>query len=799
MDHANQHSSSQSKEPTNNPVPFTLEDLERKLASSSINSETLTVDPTQLLSISLINREYKENNGNGQITDNGDSNSNCTSTSNSNSNSNSSEKLGNDKPDCTDSQSDELPPANYDDNDTDDLSVSKFFAPPVPTATTTATEPDLDIDTIDLQDFDIEPLPISLPRQDSLSCSCCSSSNNQRDRPNSLLDPAEYQHIFDEEYLADFVQDILGTEGAVDQTGELGVDLIQAFAHLDIVTDYDPQPQPQPESQPEPQSHPQPQDIPFQGLGNAIYCLPCTPGAEDFPFDFGDSIDIDPAALEKLRQVADLDFDQDGTFSQEELQSLLEHVMQGEQETHQDQVALNAYDTQQDGDEGEDHDQGDEHGHGHSRVQYQVSNRQVALELAEPMLNAFYKNGERKCFGHKDKIFGIAMSPCGNYFASASQDSTICIWDVERNKLLSHLEGSKDHECLRVAWASDSWGRDLIGNNHVENENDKPFKRSDGDLVLAMAGAEGVATIWKSVDGAKSWKQIGALDHTIDKKKDGNDSKKLDSILEEDTDDEEKSKSKESEPDSSEIYSLQFIDKWYGLPSFIPRDPDSNEESLSSLNVIMTSSEDFIHIWQHCPSYLSELEGPQDSHSLREASSESSGKLNLVKIMDIKFTHLEHGYGGVFVHLNSKHGSNDKPDWSQAQSSNIVANKKAFGGDRNPDNLVYVFDAVQCPANNLVGAALSDGTLRLVNGRGICVTILQLPGCQSHLTSFAWDTSGYRLASCVATGHVILWDIDYGDGKGSVQPVCRAVLEGGHNVGRPLFGASFFGGANEVR
>jgi|AntRauTorckE5430_2_1112549.scaffolds.fasta_scaffold06610_2 WD40 repeat protein len=738
MDRTKQDPLSHTKEP-NQTEQITLEDLERKLAASSINSETLTVDPAQFLSINLVDKDQKET---------------------------ASHKLETNKNQESTASPSELPIVNYD-CDTEDLSL--FFAPPDATATT--TESDLDSYGIDI---DIEPLPIAFSR------------SNRYEETNSLLDPSEYQHIFDEEYLAAFIQEIQDQEEPLQHPGNAS-DLVQAFDHLDIDQNNNPQQSIQQD----------PQDLPVQGLGQSIYCLPCTPGAEDFTFGSGfvGNIDSDLLALEQLRQEAELDFDQDGTFGQEDLQTLLKHVMQEEARDiigDGNQVALNDVPLS----ERAAHDDQDQEP---SQVQYQVSDRREALDRAEPLINAFYKHGERQCFGHKDKIFGIAMSPCGNFFATASQDSTICIWDVELNRLLSHLEGSKDHECLRVAWASDAWARDLNGNE--KGENGEHFKRSDDDLILAMAGADGVARIWQSVDGAKSWRQIGALDHMISKKEIESASKRPKSITEEDDDEKEKSEDSEAglegKPGGTEIYSLQFIDEWSGLPSFLPKELDTvKEASHPSLNVIMTSSEDFIHIWQHCP-----LNESSDSEACKISvnATKPSSKLNLVKIMDIKFTHLEHGYGGVFVHLNSKEGSNEQADWSQGQSSNIVTTKKAFGGDRNPDNLVYVFDAVQCPANNLIGAALSDGTLRLVNSRGICVTILQLPGCQSHLTSFAWDKSGYRLASCVATGHVILWDVDYGDGKGAVQPVCRAVLEGGHNRGRPLFGASFFGGTNEVR
>jgi WD40 repeat protein len=60
---------------------------------------------------------------------------------------------------------------------------------------------------------------------------------------------------------------------------------------------------------------------------------------------------------------------------------------------------------------------------------------------------------ERVCLGHKEVIFGLEFSPCGNYMATASQDSTIRIWDVHHHRLLQALTAHDTaYECLRVAW-----------------------------------------------------------------------------------------------------------------------------------------------------------------------------------------------------------------------------------------------------------------------------------------------------------------------------------------------------------
>lgn len=96
---------------------------------------------------------------------------------------------------------------------------------------------------------------------------------------------------------------------------------------------------------------------------------------------------------------------------------------------------------------------------------YIVSRRREAVAAAISFTRAFGTGlyqpppenatppNERVCFGHKETIYCVYFSECGKYLATASQDSSVCIWDAAKNALLSTLTGhSKDHECLRVTW-----------------------------------------------------------------------------------------------------------------------------------------------------------------------------------------------------------------------------------------------------------------------------------------------------------------------------------------------------------
>jgi WD40 repeat protein len=127
-----------------------------------------------------------------------------------------------------------------------------------------------------------------------------------------------------------------------------------------------------------------------------------------------------------------------------------------------------------------------------------------------------------------------------------------------------------------------------------------------------------------------------------------------------------------------------------------------------------------------------------------------------------------------------------------------------FGGDRNPNNTIFVFDVSYCSANELIGVALSDGTLRVLNTSGLCVSVLHLPDNQSHLTSLSWNSTGTCLATCVGTGHLVTWKVHVisntessQDSKqleeplSSVQITWNAVFAGGHVPDTPLFGAKY--------
>jgi hypothetical protein len=82
----------------------------------------------------------------------------------------------------------------------------------------------------------------------------------------------------------------------------------------------------------------------------------------------------------------------------------------------------------------------------------------------------------------------------------------------------------------------------------------------------------------------------------------------------------------------------------------------------------------------------------------------------------------------------------------------------------------------------------------VINSRGVCLAILQLPGCKSHLTAVCWDAKGYRISTSVGTGQVILWRLEPTAGDDGaflrhdckvperVTPSCQAVLQGGETT-----------------
>jgi WD40 repeat protein len=386
---------------------------------------------------------------------------------------------------------------------------------------------------------------------------------------------------------------------------------------------------------------------------------------------------------------------------------------------------------------------------------------------------------QRACFTHRETIYGLALSECGRFCASASQDSTICIWHVPTNALLAQF---KDHdnayECLRVAWASERWASHILD------------RRPNQDFahLVASSGADGMVKLWACpdpLDRKNEWKCVYTLDHsTLAVRSKNTQNKKEESKEEDNGGGDEVEPTKKPEDDKPQTYALAFIDHWQAFTG--GRGDDSSQNSF-----LMTSSDEYIHFWEI------ETSKPEHSIELVEGSKIRMvpDKIELKEVLSIHFSSLESPGFGVNVCSVTASGLQLPPPPSDNDHTHTHDEGSGFGGDRNPNNKVFVFDAAYCKANGLLGVALSDGSLRLVNGRGICISILNLPGCQSHLTSFCWDSTGTKLATSVATGHLITWKLDIGDvqGQGRTVATCTAIMEGGHQPGRPLFGSRYCG------
>mmetsp|Transcript_17376 Transcript_17376/g.26349 ORF Transcript_17376/g.26349 Transcript_17376/m.26349 type:complete len:493 (-) Transcript_17376:299-1777(-) len=378
-------------------------------------------------------------------------------------------------------------------------------------------------------------------------------------------------------------------------------------------------------------------------------------------------------------------------------------------------------------------------------------NEDLTLEEAAPFLHSFGVEGttpskERPCYGHKDKIFGIDFSPCEKYCATASEDSKVKVWCVEKNVLLATLVGhSKFHECLRVAWASSSWGNNCLD------------RKEDDAHLLATSGADGTVKLWSCTNPRDDWTCRTTLNHQ--------------SLLGRSEGKEESSEDYDPSESDYQVYALQFIDHWRAFGIEHPSQPKNP--------VLMTSSENCVHLWG-----LSDHPDSQKKAELENGENIDPKSILITEKMTVHFGDIDQdGYGVTACNLTES---------GLPTSASGPLTKKGYGGERNPNNTIFVFDACYCPANGLLGAALSDGSVRLINGRGTCITVLVLPDCQSYLTSFCWDSTGTRIATTVGTGHLITWHIDI-HSNGYTEAVCMGIMEGGHEYGRPLFGAKYCG------
>jgi WD40 repeat protein len=381
---------------------------------------------------------------------------------------------------------------------------------------------------------------------------------------------------------------------------------------------------------------------------------------------------------------------------------------------------------------------------------------------------------ERQCLGHRERVLGVDMSEDGLYFATASGDSTVRVWKDQR--LLATLRGhDTEHECLRVMWASASWaamasesvrlplqpGHDVVPKTTAPTSPDDPASETiERYYWLVTGGADGVVYLWAAPVTAKQadpvdWRVYATLDHSDWAVKPNDDAE---------------------EPDKPQIYALAWIDDWQGLP---------RKTNGPSNAFLLTSSDDHVHLWE----WPSDDDGGKKRHKVDDGW--SADRKVLREVLSIRFGPWHGASYGVTVGQVTGAATLDLPSTREVVATDTAELKDddVYGGkSRNPHGIIYVFDAAYSTTLACLAVALSDGTVRLLNGRGVCWSVLSLPHAHAHLTALAWS-SGHRLATAVATGEVVTWEV-HAEGQ---TPVCRAILAGGHEPGRPLFGVAFYG------
>jgi WD40 repeat protein len=258
---------------------------------------------------------------------------------------------------------------------------------------------------------------------------------------------------------------------------------------------------------------------------------------------------------------------------------------------------------------------------------------------------------------------------------------------------------------------------------------------NDGEkYLLASSGADGIVRLWSACcssgeEKELNWQCVGMQDHHLLERDGGGGAS-------------------EEEEERPQVYALQFV---------------QSKAVGKNTNILLTSANDTIYLWN--------IDKEDDVHPQSPNNDDAvKRRRKFIPLRSIRFSHVD------------DEGSN------------------FFGGLRNPNNELYVFDASYCESTDLLGVALSDGTCRVLSplastGRSNyddsyrhdqCVLSLP-PGYFAgkrggHLTALSWDKSGTRLATCIASGRVVLWLLQVAigdDGAQVLHPSCVSVLEGG--------------------